>query len=149
MLSSSRSTAHDRGTTRRNPLGRYTPKRVNDHSRWRFFRARRAELLQRIAGSPNDERQMLAIEMLIKSQWVLFVAERDAAEASNARARAEALRIANDARKQVLLWHRELTAATPRPTPAAGPQPPSLSDVLADIARRRAEPEEEDGETAA
>jgi hypothetical protein len=122
MLSSSRSTAHDRGTSRRSPLGRYTPKRVNDHSRWRFFRARRAELIQRIAGSPN-ERQALGIEMLVKSQWVLFVAERDADAAPDARARAEALRIANDARKQVLLWHRELTAATPPPAPAEPADP--------------------------
>ena len=139
MIASSRSLAHDHGTSRRNPLGRYTPKRINDHSRWRFFRARREELVQRIGGSPN-ERQALAIEMLVKSQWVLFVAERDAAVAPDARLRGEALRITNDARKQVLLWHRELTAATP---PPALPPAPSFEQVLAGIAARRAQPDED------
>jgi hypothetical protein len=50
MLATSRSTA----PSRRNPLGRYTPKRANEHSKWRFFRARRAELIQRIGAEPNE-----------------------------------------------------------------------------------------------
>jgi hypothetical protein len=79
--------------------------------------------------------------MLVKAQWVCFVAECDAAEAPTAKVRGEALRVANVARKQVLLWHRELTAATPPPAPA--PQP-TLADALAAIARRRAEPADED-----
>ena len=133
MLASSRSTAHDRGTSRRNPLGRYTPKRVNEHSRWRFFRARRTELIDRIQSIP-DARQQLAIEMLVKAQWISFVAECDAAEASDTRTRAEALRVANDARKQVLLWHRELTAATP--PPAVAPVDPGR-ELDAHIARLR------------
>jgi hypothetical protein len=138
MLATSRTTAHHRGTSRRNPLGRYTPKRVNEHSRWRFFRARRAEAIQRVSGSAPNERQALAIEMLVKSQWHLFVAERAAADATDTRARAEALRIANDSRKQVLLWHRELTAASPLPAP---PGPPDITDILAEIASRRALPD--------
>jgi len=122
-------------------LGRYTPTKVNEHSRWRFFRIRRDELLQRVSGTPN-ERQALAIEQLVKAQWATFVAECDVAAAPDFRARSWAMRVATDARKQVLLWHRELTAATPPPTPA--PQP-TLAAVLADIAaRRRAQPEPED-----
>ena len=66
---------------------------------------------------------MLAIEMLVKSQWVpLRRRARRCRGVSDVRARAEALRIANDARKRVLLWRRELTAATP-PSAAAKPDP--------------------------
>lgn len=141
MLSSSRTLAPNREISPRNPIGRYVPRQINENTRWRFTRARRAELLLRIGAEPN-ERQRLAIEQLVRSQWSLFVAERDFDAAPNAKARAEAMRIANDCRKQVLLWHRELTAATPPPTPA--PEP-TLADVLADIAaRRRAQPEPED-----
>ena len=84
---------------------------------------------------------MLAIEMLVKAQWILFVAERDGFdEASDVRARAEALRIANDARKQVLLWHRELTAATP-PSAAAKPDPGrSLDDHIARLRAPQRDP---------
>jgi hypothetical protein len=142
MLARSRTTAHDHKTSRRNPLGRYAPKRINEHSRWRFLRKHRAESIRRIGGPP-DERQALAIDMLAKSEWTLFVAEHDAAAAPSARARGEALRVANDARKQVLLWNRELTAATSRPAAAVEPAP-SLQDVVAGIvARRRAQPDED------
>src|ERR1700680_2281456 len=114
MATFSRTTALDGARSRRNPLGRYTPTRINAPRRWRFLRSRRVELIQRIGGGPPNERQALAIEMLAKSEWTVVVAEHDATAALDARARVDPLRIAGDARKQVLLWHRELTAATPR-----------------------------------
>jgi len=54
------SLAQSRALSRRNPLGRYSPKRINPDSRWRFIRDRRAALLQRIGGGAPDERQALA-----------------------------------------------------------------------------------------
>ena len=75
--------------------------------------------------------------MLAKSEWTVVVAEHDAAAAPSARARGEALRIAGDARKQVLLWHRELTAATPPPASAA--EPPTLDDLKRRVLAERDE----------
>jgi len=125
MVTSSRTTTFVEASSRRNPLGRYTPKRVNQHSRWRFLRSRRAELIQRIGGGRPNERQALAIDMLAKAEWSVVVAEHDAGAAPDARARVEPLRIAGDARKQVLLWHRELNAATP--PPAANTEAPGAA----------------------
>jgi hypothetical protein len=135
MVTPSRNPEHDPTTSQRNPLGRYSPKRVNEHTRWRFIRNRRAELLQRIGGGPPNARQALAIEMLAKSEWTLFVAEHDADAAEGARPRGAALRVANDARKQVLLWHRELTAATPPPASAAEPPGAALDRHIESLRR--------------
>ena len=147
MATLSRIPALDGARPRRNPLGRYTPKRVNQHSRWRFLRSRRAELIQRIGGGPPNERQALAIEMLAKSEWAVVVAEHDATAALDARARVEPLRIAGDARKQVLLWNRELSAATPPPV-AAQPIDPMVALQRHFDAVRRERNAREDGEAA-
>jgi hypothetical protein len=120
MVAPSRTAAHDPKKPQRNPLSRYSPTRVNEHTKWRFLRKHRAELIRRVGGSAS-ERQALAIEMLAKSEWTLFIAEYDADQATDPHARGQALRIANDARKQVLLWTRELTAATPPLAPAEPP----------------------------
>ena len=138
MATLSRTTALDGAKPRRNPLGRYTPTRINAHSRWRFLRSRRAELIQRIGGGPPNERQALAIDMLAKSEWAVVVAEHDATAALDARARVEPLRIAGDARKQVLLWHRELTAVTPRPAVDIEPPGAALDRHLRMLAERHA-----------
>ena len=120
--------------------GRYTPSTINPTSRWRFFRERHAEMIRRIGGGPPDERQALAIRMLIESEWDMRRAQHDADTATKSGDRYNALRLAADARKQVLLWDRALTAATPKPEPASAPQP-TFDQVLADIARRRSEPD--------
>ena len=99
----------------RNLTGRYMPARISPHSRWRFQRDRRAGLLRRIGGGPPDERQALAISMLIDAEWALTVASHDAEAAPDVRTRTEAMRLAADARKQVLLWDRALVSATPTP----------------------------------
>jgi hypothetical protein len=83
-----------------------------------------------------DERQALAIEELLRAEWREYVAENDAEIATDPRDRAEALRRASDAQKQVLLWTRELTAATP-PVVAA-PAAPSLTDLHAARTRNAA-----------
>ncbi len=123
-------------TSARSLTGRYMPARISAHSRWRFQRDRRAALLRRIGGGPPNERQALAISMLIDCEWAAFVAEHDTNIAPSAKLRILALRLASDARKQVLLWHRELTAAS-KVTPPAPEPAPSLEQVLADIASRR------------
>jgi len=93
------------------------------------------ELILRIGGNPPDERQRLVMDMLIRSEWALFQAEAEAAAATDAKSRVLALRVAGDARKQVLLWHRELTAATrPPPAPAAPVDP--LSALHRRLTRR-------------
>jgi hypothetical protein len=106
----------------RNLTGRYMPARISPHSRWRFQRDRRAALLRRIGGKP-DERQALAISMLIDAEWALTVAQHDAEAAPDARTRIEAMRLAADARKQVLLWDRALVSATPTPQAPQAPDP--------------------------
>lgn len=89
----------------------------------------RAALIGRIGGGQPSERQALAIDMLIRAEWSVVVAEHDAAEAPDARTRTDAMRVAGDARKQVLLWDRALTAAAPPPVP---PKPPmTLAEYLA------------------
>jgi hypothetical protein len=134
MVAPSRTAAHDPKKPQRNPLSRYSPTRVNEHTKWRFLRKHRAELIRRVGGSAS-ERQALAIEMLAKSEWTLFVAEHDADAAEGARPRGAALRVANDARKQVLLWHRELTAATPPPASAAEPPGAALDRHIESLRR--------------
>jgi hypothetical protein len=118
----------------RNLTGRYMPARISPHSRWRFQRDRRAALLRRIGGGPPDERQALAISMLIDAEWALTVAQHDAEAASDARTRIEAMRLGSDARKQVLLWDRALVSATPTPQ---APQPANPMDRLRDHLAQR------------
>src|ERR1700752_1255672 len=95
--------------TSRSLLGRYTPRRVNDHTRWRFIRNRRDELIQRIGAVCPDQRQSLGISQLVGAEWALHRAEGEVEAAKNSRYRQNAMKIAADARKQVLLWSRELT----------------------------------------
>jgi hypothetical protein len=113
---------------------------VNEWTRWRFTRNRRDELIQRIGGGPPNARQALAIDMMIKNEWAEHVADHDAAIAPDAKTRVRALQVAENARKQVLLWNRELTAATP---PPAVETPPSLDElkrrVIAERDQRRRE----------
>ena len=119
--------------------GRYQPASVSPHSRWRFIRDRRAGLLSRIGGGPPDERQALTINMLVDAEWALTVAQHDAEAATDARTRLEAMRLAADARKQLLLWNRELVAATPAPQ-ALQPKPTDPMTTLRDhLARRHGE----------
>jgi hypothetical protein len=127
------------------------PNKTSDNSRWRFFREREAELLNRIGGAAPDERQALAMRMIIESEWDMRAAQIDADNATNSKYRYNSLKLAADMRKAVLLWNRELNVATAcRSAAAAGePQQPNLADVLADIARRRSEPEDEDGDDEA
>lgn len=100
-----------------------------------LFPAHRASLIARIGGGQPTERQALAIDMLLRSQWSVIVAEHDAAQAPDARTRTDAMRVAADARKQVLLWDRALAAAAPPPEP---PPPPgaALAAHLAALAAR-------------
>ena len=100
----------------RNLTGRYMPARISPHSRWQFIRDRRAALLRRIGGAPPDERQALTISMLIDAEWALTVAQHDAEAAPDMRTRTKSMRLAADARKQILLWNRELVTATPQPS---------------------------------
>jgi hypothetical protein len=120
-MTASHTLAHDGALSRRNPLRRYAPKRPTAHSRWRFFRSHRASLIERIGGGQPTERQALAIDMLLRAEWAVVVAEHDAALAPDARTRTDAMRVAGDSRKQVLLWDRALTAAAPPPAPPERP----------------------------
>ena len=74
--------------------------------------------------------------MLIDAEWALTVAQHDAEAAPDARTRIEAMRLAADARKQVLLWNRELVAATPKPS-VTTPSSPTLADIAAEIIAKR------------
>ena len=121
----------------RNLTGRYMPARISPHSRWRFIRDRRAALLRRIGGAPPDERQALTISMLIDAEWALTVAQHDAEAAPDMRTRTESMRLAADARKQILLWNRELVAATPQPSAATPPDP--MTKLRDHLARRQGE----------
>ena len=108
---------------------RYTPRSLSVHSRWRFGRRRKAEYLGQIPGSPSPW-QVAAIERLIRREWLTMLAERSDDVDTTLRADREYQKLAGDFRRSL-------------PLPAAAPAP-SLSDVLADIARRRAEPADED-----
>jgi len=138
-MTASHTLTHDSTLSRRNPLNRYSPKRPTAHSRWRFFRAHRALLIARIGGGQPTERQALAIDMLLRSQWSVIVAEHDAAQAPDARMRTDAMRVAADARKQVLLWDRALAAAAPPPAPPEPPMDAVEYGRLLDARRRAAE----------
>jgi hypothetical protein len=112
-------------------LARYVPTRVNEHTKWRFTRERRDELIQRIGGGPPNARQGLAIDMLVRSEWGEHVASFDAATAPDAQTRVRALQVAENARKQVLLWNRELTAATPPlSASSSAPRPMTMSEFM-------------------
>ena len=138
MIATSRTLSPPRASTARSPLGRYSPVRITEHSRWRFFRHRRDELLRRIGGTPT-ERQGLAIEMLVQAEWAVTVAEHDAGAATDPRTRIDAMRVAGDARKQVLLWDRALVSATP-PQVAERPEDP-MSRFQAAVAARQRSPQ--------
>jgi hypothetical protein len=84
-------------------------------------------MILRIGGNPPDERQRLVIDHLIRAEWAAIVAEHEAVAATDARTRVFAMKVTGDARKQVLLWHRELNAATRPPKPA---EPEPIDDPL-------------------
>jgi hypothetical protein len=107
------SLARPRTLTPRNPLGRYIPKAVSEPARWRFTRDRREGYLRRIGGAP-DERQALIITQMIDAEWQAWVCERKAAEA-NARVATEALRLAAEFRRQLMLLDRDLARTTTSP----------------------------------
>lgn len=126
-------------------VGRYRPVCFGPSSWWRFSQDRRRRYLKLLPDVP-DERQLLAVNMLIECEWGMRRAEADAANAANDRYRYNALRLSADLKKQVLLWHRELNAAiaASAKTEPTAPPAPSLTDVLSEIAnRRQAEPEAE------
>jgi hypothetical protein len=133
------SLAQTRVFSRRNPLGRYAPKRISEHTRWRFLRDRRTALIRRIGGGPPTERQALAIDMMVATEWSVVVAEHDAEATTDPRTRTDAMRVAADARKQVLLWDRALTAAMPPIVPTESPDPlAALHQHLAERQRQAA-----------
>jgi hypothetical protein len=61
-------------TTRRNPLGTYTPTSFSQPSRWRFGRHRRAAYLARIVGKPSAW-QAATIASLVALEWNCLVCE--------------------------------------------------------------------------
>jgi hypothetical protein len=73
-MTASLALAQSRAPTRRNPLGRYTPKSLSQASRWRFVRDRRSGYLARLSAPPSDA-QSATIESLISLEWSAIVAE--------------------------------------------------------------------------
>lgn len=125
-----------RYSTRRAELRRPQPRRFTRRARTRFDADLRRFYLSRIEGEPTP-RQATAIDMLCRSEWAAALAEHEAETAEDPRTRTEAMRVASDARKAILLWTRELTAATPPPPPAE--RPDALTAILDHIAGRRGE----------
>jgi hypothetical protein len=82
-------------------------------------RDRRKALIRRCGGQLT-ERQALAVDMVVAAEWAVTVAEHEAEAANDPRDRITAMRVAGDARKQVLLWNRELNASL---APAAPVEP--------------------------
>jgi hypothetical protein len=103
-------------------LYRYVPRSLSIHSRRRFNTRRTREYLSQIDGRPSRW-QIAAVESLLRREWMALVAERADDPDTALRADREFQKLLADFRRSL-------------PTPAAAPQP-SLSDVLADIARRR------------
>jgi hypothetical protein len=103
-------------------LYRYSPRSLSIHSRRRFNTRRTREYLSEIVGRPTRW-QIAAVESLLRREWMALVAER--ADDPDT-----ALRADREYQKLLEAFRRSL------PPPASPPQP-SLSDVLADIARRR------------
>lgn len=132
---------------------RYTPNSFGPSSWWRFDQDRRRRYLS-ILPDPPDERQLLALRMLIENEWDALVAAHNAEIATSGRDRYYAQRLAVDCRKQALLWTRELVAAIAAANKSEPTAPqPSLDVFLADIAARHAqsgdtEPSEDEDDAA-
>jgi hypothetical protein len=124
-MSTSLAPASSRPTSRRNPLGRYSPKTFGTTSRWRFRRDRRTSYLARIAGELSDY-QAATIESLISLEWAALQAE--------AEGDLQDMREAREHRRlfQRLLADFERDARAPPAT-----RPPSLAEHLARKATER------------
>ena len=115
--------------TQRHELGRLTPRRFSQTARWRFNQDRRGGYLRRIGGPP-DERQALIISQMIGAEWQALVCEHNAANA-DVRAATEALRLAAEFRRQLLLLDRDLAQTARKPPQPPLQQPKTLAQHLA------------------
>lgn len=107
--------------TQRRELGRLNPRRFTQTARWRFNADRRGSYLRRVGGQP-DERQALIIAQMIGAEWQALVCEHNAANA-DARTATEALRLAAEYRRQLMLLDRDLALTTRKPPSPAKPKP--------------------------
>lgn len=117
--------------------GRYTPHRFGRQSWHRFLDDRTKILVRRVGGHP-DERQGALIEAMINAEWQALKLEAEAeAAGAPAKERYNALHLAAEFRRQLLLLDRDLTSTTrykPAPAPSS---PPSLTEIIADAKRQR------------
>lgn len=137
-MSASRSVTLSRAVSRRNPLGRYTPRTFTPHSRWKFNRDRRTDKLRRVGGDP-DERQAAVIQIAMDAEWSMLECKATARTLSGSQ-KIEALRLAAEYQRQWLLAERDLDRTIPRPKPAAAAEPlkpPPIADIIADALQRR------------
>jgi hypothetical protein len=134
-MTASLAPAHSRAPTRRNPLGRYSPKSLSKASRWRFVRDRRSGYLARLPGAPTDQ-QSATIESLISLEWAAIVAEAEGGLVG--------LRESREHRRlfQKLLSDLEQSLAPPpeprpRGRPRVGPPQITLEEHLAMLRQRQ------------
>ena len=120
---------------RRRQLDRYSPVVFTIHAERRFDRDRRATLIRRCGGRLN-ERQALAIEMMIRSEWSELKNTALAKTAETRAARLEHEKLASACRRELLLWDRILTSIIKAEFSANPPPPVDPHDVLKDLHQR-------------
>jgi hypothetical protein len=124
-MTASVAVAHSRPTSRRNPLGRYSPKNFGPPSRWRFRRDRRSSYLARIVGELTDY-HAATIESLIALEWAALCAE--------AEGDIQAMREAPEHRR---LFQRLLSDFERSAREVVKPRAPTLAEVLAEATAAR------------
>ena len=112
-------------------LGRHMPRTFTRKSWWLFLSRRRTALVGTVGGQP-DERQGRLIETLIRVEWAALESE-ETARTLKGKAKIDALRLAAEYRRQMLLLDRDLARTLPKPAPqsASPKEPPALPDLIA------------------